>query len=64
MKTYNKDLKLAIVGKYGTQADFAAKISEQESVVSKVVRGRFTLPSEKQKLWAKALGCPVKALFK
>ena len=50
-------LKGRIVEKYGTQADFAMEIKEDESLVSRVIRGRRQINPEKQKTWARALGC-------
>ena len=52
----NRKLKAKIVERFGTQSDFSAAINEDESNVSRVVRGRRTLPEENRKIWAKALG--------
>ena len=39
-KKLNKKLKAKIFEKFGTQADFAEAIGENDTIVSKVVRGR------------------------
>jgi len=59
----NKKLKARIIEKYGSQADFAQAIKTDETVVSRIVRGRRTLTPEIQKQWAKVLGCKPKDLF-
>lgn len=59
----NKTLKAKIVEKYGTQADFAQAINAHESIVSRVVRNRKTLPLTTKEKWAKALGCRAKEVF-
>ncbi len=51
-------LKAKIVERYGTQADFAVKIGVDESVVSRVLRGRRYLTPEAGAKWARALGVP------
>ena len=59
----NRILKGKIVEKYGTQADFAQEIKQHETVVSRVVRDRKTLPHAVKVKWAKALGCSVEEVF-
>ncbi len=59
----NINLKMAIIRKFGTQADFAQAVSEREATVSRIVRGRRKLPTEKQAVWAKALGVKRKEIF-
>lgn len=59
----NLKLKAKIIEKYGTQADFAPVIDIDESLISKIVRGRRTLPVEKQVEWAEALGSTPRELF-
>jgi len=53
----NKKLKAKIVEAFGSQADFAQKIRVDESVISRVVRGRRTLSPEDQAKWVKVLKC-------
>lgn len=53
----NIELKIAIIKKFGSQADFAFKMHEHESTVSRVVRGRRPLSPEQKMVWAKALDC-------
>lgn len=60
----NKILKARIIEKYGSQADFAQAMQTDETLVSRIVRGRRILTSEVQKEWAKALGCKPKDLFR
>jgi plasmid maintenance system antidote protein VapI len=59
----NKILKAKIFEKYGTQADFAGAIDTDETVVSRIIQGRRQLDSERQIIWAKALGCNPKDIF-
>ena len=59
----NKILKAKIVERFGTQADFAEAIDTDESIISRIIRGRRQLDSEKQSIWAKALGCKTKDIF-
>ena len=59
----NKKLKAKIVEKFGTQADFAQAIKIDETIVSRVVRGRRTLTPEAQKTWGRALSCDLKEVF-
>ena len=60
----NKKLKARIIEKFGSQADFAQAIQVDETLVSRIVRGRRILASDVQKKWAKALGCKPKDLFR
>jgi transcriptional regulator with XRE-family HTH domain len=53
----NKILKAKIIGEYGTQADFAQALGVNDCMISRVLRGRRSLPPEEQRKWAKALGC-------
>ena len=59
----NFRLKEMIIKKFGSQADFALAMKEHESVVSRVVRGRYSLPTGKRQKWAKALNFDVKEVF-
>ncbi len=59
----NLKLKAKIVEKYGTQADFAPVINTDESLISKIIRGRRKLDTEMQFVWAKALGCRPEDIF-
>ena len=59
----NLKLKSKIVEKYGTQSDFAPVVNEDETIISRVIRGRRELNPEKQKIWADVLGCEPKELF-
>jgi hypothetical protein len=56
-------LKMKIFEVYGTQADFAQGIKFDETLVSRVVRGRRQLKPPIQKVWADALKCRPKDLF-
>jgi plasmid maintenance system antidote protein VapI len=60
----NKILKAKIVERYGTQADFAEAIDTDETIISRIIRGRRQLDPDKQSIWAKALGCKTKDIFK
>ena len=59
----NRKLKLKIIEEFNTQADFAQSIGEDESKVSRVIRGRRCLPLNEQQKWAKALKCKAPDLF-
>ena len=59
----NKILKGKIVERYGTQADFAEAIDTDETIISRIIRGRRRLDSKGQIIWAKALGCKTKEIF-
>ena len=59
----NLKLKFKIIEVFFTQADFALKIHENESLISRVIHGRRDLPDEKKKAWAKALECDAQEIF-
>jgi len=59
----NKRLKNKIQEVYKSQVAFAFEIKEQDSFVSKVVRGWRQIPEERQEKWAKALGCRPDEIF-
>ena len=59
----NMPLKIRIIERYQTQADFAQEIGIDDSLVSKVVRGRRSLSEEDQIKWANALGHKVEDIF-
>ena len=52
-----KALKIAILQKFDTQADFSMSINEHESKISQVVRGRRKLTEAEAAKWLKALEC-------
>lgn len=53
----NRRLKAKIIERFGSQADFSQKIGVDESVISRVIRGRRVLSPEDQAKWSKVLGC-------
>ena len=59
----NFKLRGRIISTYGTQADFAQTVKEDETVVSRIIRGRRNLDQKRQKVWAKALNCKVSDIF-
>jgi transcriptional regulator with XRE-family HTH domain len=59
----NKILKAKIVEWYGTQADFAKAVNTDETIISRIVRGRRKLKPTIQRLWADALQCKPKDIF-
>jgi len=59
----NRKLKAKIVEHFGTQSDFAQAIGADETIISRIIRGRRMLSPEKQIIWAKALGCKPKDIF-
>jgi len=64
MSKINNVLKARIIEHYGTQADFAAVIKMDESLVSRITRGRRLLDEEGQQYWAALLKSDAKELFK
>ena len=61
-KAMNRKLKGKIIEVFGTQADFSQTLGVNESVVSRVVRGRKTLTPAEAERWARALGMTAEAL--
>ena len=59
----NLSLKLKILENYQSQADFAQVVNADESLVSRIVRGRRKLDTDKQIQWARALGCQPRDIF-
>ena len=59
----NLKLKFRIMEIYGSQADFAQIVGEDETLVSRVIRGRRTLSPVKKEMWARKLRSSVKTLF-
>jgi plasmid maintenance system antidote protein VapI len=53
----NYALRLEIVRKFHTQADFAQAVGSDESAVSRTVRGRRKLTLAEADHWAELLGC-------
>jgi plasmid maintenance system antidote protein VapI len=53
----NKKLKAKIIERFGSQADFAQEIQVDESIISRIVRGRRVLSPEDQSKWVKVLKC-------
>ena len=51
----NWKLKERIVEHFGTQADFAQKAGVDETIVSRVVRGRRVLSESEKSRWARIL---------
>ena len=59
----NRPLRIAIVERYNTQADFAQAIGCDDARVSRVVRGRKELSPEEREKWAHALNREAEDLF-
>lgn len=59
----NRKLKAKIVENFESQANFAQVVKTDETIISRVVRRRRTLPVETQERWADALGCNRKEIF-
>lgn len=53
----NRKLKAKIIEEFGSQADFAQKIQVDESIISRIVRGRRVLSPEDRAEWCKVLKC-------
>lgn len=59
----NRDLRLKIITNYDSQAEFARVVGRDESIVSRVIRGRKTLKDEEKKRWALLLRCKPEEIF-
>jgi len=59
----NKKLRLKIIERFDSQANFAQIIKTDESMISRVVRGRRVLSDKKMQEWANALTCEVSDVF-
>ena len=59
-KCFSRLIKIAIIRKFDTQADFAQFIGTNETIISKVLRGRRKLSKKEAKKWMKALDCDIK----
>lgn len=59
----NRKLKAKIVENFESQANFAQVVKTDETIISRVVRGRRVLPIETQKKWADTLGCSREDIF-
>jgi hypothetical protein len=59
----NIKMKMLIIEKFGSQANFSMIVNEDESAISRVIWGRRLLNIEQQKKWAKFLGCKPEELF-
>jgi len=57
------DLKFRILEKYRSQADFAQKLGEHESRISRVIHGRSKLSDFEKRAWANALDCQLREIF-
>jgi len=59
----NKKLKAKIVENFGSQVNFAQVIKTDETIISRVVCGRRSLPVDVQGKWADILHCKIKDIF-
>uniref|UniRef100_A0A6M3Y7U0 Putative DNA binding, helix-turn-helix domain containing protein n=1 Tax=viral metagenome TaxID=1070528 RepID=A0A6M3Y7U0_9ZZZZ len=55
----NLNLKMAILRRYQTQADFAYEIGSHESRISRVIMGRLKLTKDEAQRWSDLLGCNI-----
>ena len=51
----NLKLKAKIIERFGTQADFGEAVGIDDSIISKIIRGRRTPNLEMQLIWAQLL---------
>lgn len=63
MNRKQRKLKAKIIEWFESQANFAQIIKVDESIISRVVRGRRTLSPETQKKWADLLNCKRTEIF-
>jgi len=59
----NRKLKAKIIENFESQANFAQIVKCDETIISRVVRGRRSLPADVQKKWADTLRCKRKDIF-
>ncbi len=59
----NRKLKAKIVENFESQSNFSQVVKTDETIISRVVRGRRILPVETQKKWADILGCKREDIF-
>lgn len=59
----NRKLRIKIVEKFNTQADFAQAVGKDEALISRIVRGRRKLTNENKIEWAKKLDCRPEEIF-
>jgi plasmid maintenance system antidote protein VapI len=57
-----REVQLVILHRFPTQADFAQAAGVDETIVSRVVRGRRKLTTEQAAQWAAVLNCKPKTL--
>ncbi len=55
--TDRKKIRIAILGKFDSQADFSQAVGMHESAVSQVMRGRRKLGPNDAVQWVKTLKC-------
>ncbi len=53
----NRILKAKIIENFGTQADFGQALGVDDSIISKVIRGRRKLTKARAAVWLKVLKC-------
>ena len=58
----NKQIRLSILTKFDSQADFAQVLNIDESIISRVLRGRRKLSKHDVEKWIKVLKCDPKIL--
>ena len=59
----NRKLKAKIIENFESQANFAQVVKTDETIISRVVRGRRILPVEVQKKWDDSLLCKREDIF-
>lgn len=62
MKLVSKKVRIAILGEFDTQGDFAAALGTHESRVSQILNGRRKLSASEAKRWQGYLRCDPKIL--
>lgn len=58
----HRELRLAILKRFDSQADFAAEVGEHDTKISMVLRGRRKLSAEQAEAWIKVLRCDPQVL--
>ena len=63
MGRVNMDLKIKILKKFGSQANFAEAVDCRDELVSRVIRGRRSISEDEMKKWSKILEVDVSTLI-
>jgi len=63
MKPHSRNLRAAMIRKYGSQGNFAQEMGLDEGFLSRVINGRRVISAMTQIEWAEKLDQPLEELF-